>query len=62
MKQYENSGPPQEKKPGVDKDPTTQLKEQISAQSARIDFLEREIRRLKSRVDDAVAVINRRNG
>jgi hypothetical protein len=62
MEQYEKSGPPQENKPAPAKDPMLQIKDQIAAQDSRIEFLEREVRRLKSRLDDAVAIINKRNG
>jgi len=62
MEQYEKSGPPQENKPSPTKDPMLQIKDQMTEQDSRIDFLEREVRRLKSRLDDAVAAINKRNG
>jgi hypothetical protein len=62
MEQYEKSGPPQENKPSPIKDPMLQIKDQMAKQASRIDFLEREVRRLKSRLDDAVAAINKRNG
>jgi polyhydroxyalkanoate synthesis regulator phasin len=62
MEQYEKSGPPQENKPNTDKDHMLQVKDQMAEQASRIDFLEREVRRLKSRLDDTVAAINKRNG
>jgi phage host-nuclease inhibitor protein Gam len=62
MEQYEKSGPPQENKPIIVKDPIAHIKDQLADQASRIDFLEREVRRLKTRLDDAVAAINKRNG
>jgi len=62
MEQYEKSGPTQQNKPALSKDPMLQIKDQMAEQASRIDFLEREVRRLKSRLDDAVAAINKRNG
>jgi phage host-nuclease inhibitor protein Gam len=62
MEQYEKSGPPQKNKPSPAKDPMIQIKDQIASQASRIDFLEREVRRLKSQLNDAVVVINKLNG
>lgn len=62
MEQYEKSGPPITIKTDIKSESTTDLKQLIKEQSSRIDFLERELRRLKARVDDATAMINRQNG
>ena len=62
MTQYKKSGPPVTIKTGPKSESTADLKELIKEQSSRIDFLERELRRLKARVDDATSIINKRNG
>jgi len=62
MEQYEKSGPPVKVAVEQKTDHSQDLKELIKAQNSRIDFLERELKRLKARVDDATAMINRRNG